>query len=268
MGEKLVDRMIKHSNGTSGKYIAVHLRFEEDMVAFSCCTYDGGEEEKRELDAARERGWRGKFNKTGRIIRPGVIRMDGRCPLTPLEVGMMLRGMGFQNNTPIFLAAGKIYKAEKNMIPLLQMFPMLQTKETLLSSEELEPFKNYSSRLAALDYTVCLHSEVFVTTQGGNFPQFLIGQRRYLNKGHSKTIKPDKRKLAILLDNPKIRWETFTKQMQAMRRHSDLKGHELRKSSSSVYTYPAPDCMCPYREDVSNSLSNSTGSFDEILSVM
>ena len=64
--------------------------------------------------------------------------------------------------------------------------------------------QKYSSRLAALDYTVCLHSEVFVTTQGGNFPQFLIGHRRFLNNGHSKTIKPDKRKLAVLLDTPNI----------------------------------------------------------------
>ena len=65
--------------------------------------------------------------------------------------------------------------------------------------------QNFSSRLAALDYTACLHSEVFVTTQGGNFPQFLIGHRRYLYGGHSKTLKPDKRKLAVLLDNPALR---------------------------------------------------------------
>lgn len=58
--------------------------------------------------------------------------------------------------------------------------------------------------MAAIDYTVCLHSEVFVTTQGGNFPQILVGHRRYLYGGHSKTLKPDKRKLAILFDNPKI----------------------------------------------------------------
>lgn len=58
--------------------------------------------------------------------------------------------------------------------------------------------------MAAIDYTVCLHSEVFVTTQGGNFPHFVIGHRRYLYDGHSKTIKPDKRKLAILFDNQKI----------------------------------------------------------------
>lgn len=54
---------------------------------------------------------------------------------------MMLRGMGFQNDTPIFVAAGRIYNAEKNMAPLHQMFPFVYTKETLLSEEELEPFK-------------------------------------------------------------------------------------------------------------------------------
>lgn len=58
--------------------------------------------------------------------------------------------------------------------------------------------------MAAIDYTVCLHSEVFVTTQGGNFPHFLMGHRRFLYGGHSKTIRPDKRKLAVYFDNPKI----------------------------------------------------------------
>lgn len=56
------------------------------MVAFSCCIFDGGEEEKQDMDAARERGWRGKFTKHGRIIQPGLIRLNGKCPLTPLEV--------------------------------------------------------------------------------------------------------------------------------------------------------------------------------------
>jgi hypothetical protein len=58
----------------------------QDMVAFSCCVYDGGDEEKKEMDVAREIGWKGKFTKRGRVIRPGVIRMNGKCPLTPLEV--------------------------------------------------------------------------------------------------------------------------------------------------------------------------------------
>ena len=56
------------------------------MVAFSCCEYDGGKEEKLEMDIARERSWRGKFRRKHRIIKPGANRVDGRCPLTPLEV--------------------------------------------------------------------------------------------------------------------------------------------------------------------------------------
>lgn len=56
------------------------------MVAFSCCEYDFGETEKLEMDMARERGWKGKFRRRGRVIRPGANRIDGKCPLTPLEV--------------------------------------------------------------------------------------------------------------------------------------------------------------------------------------
>ncbi|CAN1235518.1 O-fucosyltransferase 9 [Linum perenne] len=244
LGDKMVDRMIQNSSHTGGKYVSVHLRFEEDMVAFSCCEYDGGEEEKIEMDLARERSWRGKFRRRGRVIRPGANRLDGKCPLTPLEVGMMLRGMGYDSSTPLYVAAGNIYKAEKYMAPLKQMFPRLETKETLATAEELAPFKGYSSRFAALDYTVCLHSEVFVTTQGGNFPHFLMGHRRYLYGGHSKTIRPDKRKLAVLFDSPGVRWEVFKRQTRDMLRHSDIKGCELRKSTASLYTFPMPDCMC------------------------
>lgn len=257
LAEKLVSRMIKHSKDTNGRYIAVHLRFEEDMVAFSCCIFDGGEEEKQDMDAARERGWRGKFTKPGRVIRPGAIRINGKCPLTPLEVGLMLRGMGFSNDTAIYLASGKIYKAEKTMAPLLEMFPLLQTKETLASAEELAPFKNYSSRMAALDYSMCLHSEVFVTTQGGNFPHFLIGHRRYMYDGHSKTIKPDKRKLALLFDNQNIGWKSLKRQLLNMRAHSDAKGIEMKRSTDSIFTFPCPDCMC-HANKTENTKPSST----------
>lgn len=156
----------------------------------------------------------------------------------------MLRGMGFSNNTSIYLASGRIYKAEKNMVPLLEMFPLLQTKETLASDEELAPFKNFSSRMAAIDYSVCVHSEVFVTTQGGNFPHFLVGHRRYMYGGHSKTIKPDKRRLAILFDSPRIGWKSLKRQLLNMRSHSDAKGIEMKRANESIYTFPCPDCMC------------------------
>lgn len=123
LAAKMVDRMIKNSSKSGGRYVSVHLRFEEvlfflslqysgeiiviiafcyllqfilttttfdlamkDMVAFSCCIYDGGEEEKHDMDIVRERSWRGKFRRRGRVIRPRANRVDGKCPLTPLEV--------------------------------------------------------------------------------------------------------------------------------------------------------------------------------------
>ncbi|XP_058724490.1 protein ESMERALDA 1-like [Vicia villosa] len=256
LSESLVARMRKQSIVNGGKYVSIHLRFEEDMVAFSCCVFDGGKQERDDMVAARERGWKGKFTKPGRVIRPGAIRINGKCPLTPLEVGLMLRGMGFTKNTSIYLASGKIYNAEITMAPLREMFPNLHTKETLASEEELAPFKNYSSRMAAIDYTVCLHSEVFVTTQGGNFPHFLLGHRRYLYGGHSKTIKPDKRKLALLFDSSNIGWRSLKRQLLSMRSHSDSKGVELKRPSDSIYSFPCPDCMCHANRTVdSKSLS-------------
>jgi len=55
-------------------------------------------------------------------------------------VGLMLRGMGFDNTTSVYVAAGKIYKEQKYMAPLKQMFPRLQTKNTLATQEELAQF--------------------------------------------------------------------------------------------------------------------------------
>ncbi|KAK3004448.1 hypothetical protein RJ639_019570, partial [Escallonia herrerae] len=258
LGVTLVTRMKEHSANNGGKYVSVHLRFEEDMVAFSCCVYDGGKKEKEDMDAARERGWRGKFTKPGRVIRPGAIRMNGKCPLTPVEVGLMLRGMGFDNSTSIFLASGKIYDSEIHMAPLLEMFPLLRTKEMLASPEELEPFKNYSSRMAAIDYTVCLHSEVFVTTQGGNFPHVLLGHRRYMSSGHSKTIRPDKRKLVLYFDNPNIGWKSFKRHMLNLRAHSDSKGIEVKRPTDSIYSLPCPNCMCRMNKTVDSRSTSAT----------
>lgn len=53
----------------------------------------------------------------------------------------MLRGMGFDKNSFIYLASGKIYDAERTMAPLLEMFPNLITKQMIATDEELAPYK-------------------------------------------------------------------------------------------------------------------------------
>ncbi|KAJ9538324.1 hypothetical protein OSB04_031057 [Centaurea solstitialis] len=248
LARKLVNRMTADSSASGGKYVSVHLRFEEDMVAFSCCVYDGGISEQREMELIREKGWGDKFKRKEYVIAPDRNRINGRCPMTPLEVGMMLRGMGFANTTPIYLASAKIYQADKNLAPLRKLFPLLHTKELLASPNELASLKGYSSRMAALDYIVCFFSEVFVTTQGGNFPQFLMGHRKY-HYGHAKTIQPDKRKLVVLLHNTSISWHALKTEMQVMLDESDHKSVAIptikkTKRKNSIFANPLPQCQC------------------------
>lgn len=72
---------------------------------------------------------------------------------------MMLQGMGFNNSTSIYLAAGEIYQSKRNLAPLLRMFPLLQTKETLAMPKELAPFNVYSyfqKKLFLLLFMLCL----------------------------------------------------------------------------------------------------------------
>ena len=48
--------MIARSNraAKASSYLALHLRFEIDMVAHSLCEFGGGEEERKELEAYRQ----------------------------------------------------------------------------------------------------------------------------------------------------------------------------------------------------------------------
>lgn len=68
--------MVSKSSAAGGKYVSVHIRFEEDMVAFSCCEYDGGEAENSEMDAIREKGW-GKKLKTEFLNLKLTASMEG-----------------------------------------------------------------------------------------------------------------------------------------------------------------------------------------------
>lgn len=60
-------------------------------MAFSCCVYDDRDTDKSELDAMRKRGWGKKFMQKGRVSEPGLNRVNGRCPMTPVEVGFAFK---------------------------------------------------------------------------------------------------------------------------------------------------------------------------------
>ncbi|WVZ74251.1 hypothetical protein U9M48_022459, partial [Paspalum notatum var. saurae] len=151
----------------------VSNRFEPDMLAFSGCYFGGGEAERRELGTIRKR-WKALHE-----ANPDRERRHGKCPLTPEEVGLMLRALGFEMGVHIYVASGDVYGGEESLAPLKALFPNFHSKETLATKEELAPFLPFSSRMAALDFVVCDQSNVFVTNNNGNMARMLAGRRYF-----------------------------------------------------------------------------------------
>ncbi|XP_058096922.1 O-fucosyltransferase 7-like isoform X2 [Magnolia sinica] len=249
LGKLLVERMRSY-----GPYIALHLRYEKDMLAFSGCTYGLSPDEADELTRIRENTayWKVKD------IDAWEQRSKGYCPLTPNEVGMFLAALGYQSNTPIYVAAGEIYGGDSRMANLKSRFPTLMSKEKLASADELEPFMNHASQMAALDYIVSVESDVFVPSYSGNMARAVEGHRRFL--GHRKTITPDRRALVHLFDKidrgslkvgkklSNMVVEIHKKRQGSPRKRkgpvSGTRGKERFRSEEAFYENPLPDCLC------------------------
>ncbi|KAL0553183.1 hypothetical protein IC582_007071 [Cucumis melo] len=260
MGKLLVDRMRSY-----GPYIALHLRYEKDMLSFSGCTHDLSPAEAEELKMIRENTSYWKVKN----IDPKEQRAKGHCPLTPKEVGIFLNALGYPSNTPIYVAAGDIYGGESHMSDLQLRYPLLMRKETLASSKELEPFVHHASQMAALDYIVSVESDVFISSYSGNMARAVEGHRRFL--GHRRTISPDRKSLVRLFDklekgtmqegnNLASRIIELHKRRQGSARKrkgpiSGTRGMDRFRSEESFYVNPLPDCLCQREQPNSQASS-------------
>ncbi|KQJ91305.2 O-fucosyltransferase 6 [Brachypodium distachyon] len=232
LGKKLIQRMRQKSK----YFIALHLRFERDMLAFSGCYYGGGEKERTELGAIRKR-W-----KTLHTSNPDKGRRQGRCPLTPEEVGLMLRGLGYRSDVHIYAASGEIYGGEDTLAPLKVLFPNFHTKESLSSNDELTPFLTHSSRMAAIDFIVCDGSDAFVTNNNGNMAKILAGRRRYF--GHKRTIRPNAKQLyPLFMNRENMSWDAFSSQMRTIQNGFMGDPMEVMPGRGEFHANPTA-CIC------------------------
>ncbi|KAI3804060.1 hypothetical protein L1987_32228 [Smallanthus sonchifolius] len=232
MGKRLVEQMrIK-----SERYIALHLRFELDMLAFSGCYFGGGDKERRELEQIRTR-W-----ETLPKRNPDKERRQGRCPLTPEEFGLLLRALGYGEDVHIYVASGEVYGGENTLLPLKELFPNFHSKDTLATKEELAPFASYSSRMAALDFIVCNESDVFATNNNGNMAKMLVGTRMYF--GYRPTIRPNSKKLyRLFLDRGNMTWEEFSSQVRTHQIGFMGRPNESKSGKGEFHEDPVT-CIC------------------------
>ncbi|XP_078433221.1 O-fucosyltransferase family protein [Wolffia australiana] len=242
MADLLAARM-RNRTGIPNPYMALHLRFEKGMVGLSFCDFVGTREEKTMMAAYRKNEWPRRYKDGSHLWRQALEkRKAGRCPLEPSEVAVVLRSMGYTKETQIYVASGQVYGGQNRMAPLRNMFPNLVTKEELATKEELDHFRKHVTSLAALDFLVCLKSDVFVMTHGGNFAKLIIGARRYM--GHrQKSIKPDKGLMAKSFGDPYMGWANFMEDVVIT--HQTRTGlPEETFPNYDLWENPLTPCMC------------------------
>ena len=78
----------------------------------------------------------------------------------------------------------------------------------MVAKRELDGLKRHITNLATLDSLVCLKSDVFVSTHGGNFAKLIFGAGRYMGH-HLQSIKLAKSHLFRILGDPHMYWKTL-----------------------------------------------------------
>ncbi|XP_021866667.1 O-fucosyltransferase 13 isoform X2 [Spinacia oleracea] len=205
-------------------FLALHLRFEPDMVAYSQCQYTGlTTESMKAIDSARgeRKPW------TGEAAR--IWRKRGKCPLTPRETAFILHSLGIPRNTNIYLAAGD---GLMEIEGLTSIYSNVYTKSGLLRDEDFKTM--HGNTKAALDYHVSINSDSYIATYFGNMDKMVAAMRAF--RGMYKTLFLSRKAFSEL---------TF----------QGMKGKELKRELWKVHRddfvmgigSALPDCFCEFK---------------------
>lgn len=223
----------------SGPYIAVHLRFEPDEVAFMGCAYSEPAllDSMAAFNALRLAGL--QYAPVAAEAR--MRRKSGFCPLTPGEVATLLQAAGAKGEK-VYLAGGEVAGGEAMLRPLRDAFPgQVFQKQDLIGADQLAPFLGASSKLAAIDYIVCFESNFLMLTTGGNMGMMLRGHR-YFEGGDRETFHPYMRPLVSLLDQRPLDPKALEDEVASQRRRMNTL--PLKWTNRQLFFDRPFECVC------------------------
>jgi hypothetical protein len=151
--------------------------------------------------------------------------------------------MGFDNTTRIYLASGELFGGKRFMKPFKAMFPRLENHSTVGPAKLEENTQGLAG--SAVDYMVCLLSDIFIPTYDGpsNFANNLMGHRLYY--GFRTTITPNRKALApIFIDRSRGRTAGFEQRIRQVMFNTHFGGPHKRIHPESFYTNSWPECFC------------------------
>ena len=160
------------------------------------------------------------------------------------QVGRVLRAMGFDNSTRIFLATGAVFGGDRFLKPLQDLFPRIDNHSSLGEMEGPEEVNN-GLLGSAVDYNVCLLSDIFLPTYDGpsNFANNLLGHRLYY--GFRTALHPDRKGLAeVFIDRERGQAADFDARVRRVMALTNVGGPARRVPPESFFSNPWPECFC------------------------
>ncbi|KAL6861535.1 hypothetical protein ACP4OV_017235 [Aristida adscensionis] len=193
----------------------------------------------------KDRGILLKYQKEhfpGKIITYRERKLIGKCPLTPEEAGLIIHAMGFDNTTRIYLASGKLIGGKHFMKPLKAMYPHLENHSMVGSGKMEENTRGLAG--SAVDYMVCLLSDIFIPTYDGpsNFANNLMGHRLYY--GFRTTITPNRKALAPIFIDMEEGHASGYERIRQVIFNTHFGAPHKRIHPESFYTNSWPECFC------------------------
>ncbi|KAJ3694904.1 hypothetical protein LUZ60_000281 [Juncus effusus] len=236
--QELADKFVNRMKEEGGPYVALHLRLEKDVWIRTGCHSGLGSKSDKVVEKLRASN--PKFLTSRNKLSPQRRYLSGLCPLNANAISWVLKGFGATKNTRIYWAGGEPFGGREALEPLTSQFPKLFNKWNLARPGELDGLKRKPSVLAAIDYEVCLKSQLFMASHGGNMARALQGHRIYI--GYGKPIRPNKKQLVRLFLNGTLPENEIRREIKEI--HKEPLDSSTNSNRDDVIGFPEYHCMC------------------------